>query len=383
MRRPIYLDYNATTPVDPVVLDAMLPYFTEEFGNAASRAHAYGWAADEAVTKSREQVAALLGASPEEVLFTAGATESLNLALKGVAAAHAGRGRHIVTTQIEHSAVLDACRALERSGFRVTYVPPHPDGGVRADDVEAALSDETILVAVMWANNETGVVQPVEEIGLRVRPRGILFLTDATQAVGKVAVRVDHADLLACSAHKFYGPKGVGALFVRQRPKVRLIPLLDGGGHEGGLRGGTTNVPGIVGMGRAAEMAGSMLDAESRRLSGLRDRLERALRGAAEGLRINGSVQPRLPQTSSIILPGMRAANLMADVRELALSAGSACSSGTGRPSHVLKALGLSDSEALSTIRISLGRFTTEEDVALAEASLSAALRRSHAAVTV
>ncbi|RMF52429.1 MAG: cysteine desulfurase, partial [Bacteroidetes bacterium] len=250
MKLPVYLDYNATTPVDPVVLERMLPFFREHFGNPSSTGHAYGWAAEEAVTQAREQVAGLLGATPEEIVFTSGATEAINMAVKGVAEAYARKGRHVVTVQTEHAAVLGACRALERRGFRVTYLPVAPDGRVAPDDVAAALTEETILVAVMWANNETGVLQPVEALGEVVRAHGALFLCDATQAVGKVPVTVEHVDLLACSAHKFYGPKGVGALYVRQgRPPVRLAPLLDGGSQEGGRRAGTLNVPGIVGMG--------------------------------------------------------------------------------------------------------------------------------------
>lgn len=376
MQRPIYLDYNATTPVDPRVLERMLPYFREQFGNASSKGHAFGWAAEEAVDQAREAVAALLGADPAEIVFTSGATEAINTALKGVVEAYAAKGRHLVTVQTEHSAVLDTCRTLERQGCSVTYLPVGPDGRVDLDTLAAALTDETILVAVMWANNETGVLQPIPQIAALVRERGILFMTDATQAVGKVPVRVDHADLLACSAHKFYGPKGVGALYVRRRnPRVRLVPLLNGGGQERALRGGTLNVPGIVGMGAAAEVARAEQPAEAARLGILRDRLETRLTEAVPALRVNTGAAPRLPQTSSLTFPGLRAANLMAELRDLALSAGSACSSGSGRPSHVLKAMGLSDAEALATLRFSLGRFTTDEDVdAAVEQVVTAAL---------
>ena len=365
MRFPVYLDYNATTPVDERVLEAMLPYFTERYGNASSKGHAYGWTAEEAVEQAREGVAGLVGAEARAVVFTSGATESINLALKGVAAAYARKGRHVVTVQTEHKATLDACRALERQGCEVTYLPVDADGLVQPADVEAALTDETVLVSVMWANNETGVVQPIAEIAEVVRERGVLFMTDATQAAGKIPVDVRHADLLVLSAHKFYGPKGVGALYrSRRRPRVRLLPLVDGGGQEEGLRGGTLNVPGIVGMGAAAELIQSDLEAEAGRLEALRDRFETDVRAALPDVRINGQGSPRLPQTSNLAFPDVRANNLVAALRDLALSTGSACSSGSGKPSHVLKAMGLSDALAQSTLRFSLGRFTTDEEVA-------------------
>jgi cysteine desulfurase len=360
MSLPIYLDYNATTPVDPRVLEAMLPWFTVQFGNAASKGHAYGWAADEAVAQARVQVAALVGASPEEVIFTSGATEGLNMVLKGIAEAYAAKGRHLVTVQTEHQAVLGPCRALERHGFRLTYLPVDAQGCVDPAAVAAALTEETILVAVMAANNETGVLQPLAEIAALVRPRGIPLLTDATQAVGKVPVSVEHVDLLVCSAHKLYGPKGVGALYLRRRPRVRLVPLLDGGGQENGWRGGTLNVPGIVGFGAAAALAGAEQPAEAVRLEGLRNRLETALAAALE-VRINSRQAPRLPQTSSLTFAGLRAAHLLASLRGLAVSTGSACAS--GHPSHVLKAMGHSDADASASLRFSLGRFTTAADV--------------------
>jgi cysteine desulfurase len=360
MSLPIYLDYNATTPVDPRVLEAMLPWFTVQFGNAASKGHAYGWAADEAVAQARAQVAALVGASPEEVIFTSGATEGLNMVLKGIAEAYAAKGRHLVTVQTEHQAVLGPCRALERHGFRLTYLPVDAQGCVDPAAVAAALTEETILVAVMAANNETGVLQPLSEIAALVRPRGIPLLTDATQAVGKVPVSVEHVDLLVCSAHKLYGPKGVGALYLRRRPRVRLVPLLDGGGQENGWRGGTLNVPGIVGFGAAAALAGAEQPAEAVRLEGLRNRLETALAAALE-VRINSRQAPRLPQTSSLTFAGLRAAHLLASLRGLAVSTGSACAS--GHPSHVLKAMGHSDADASASLRFSLGRFTTAADV--------------------
>lgn len=376
MNLPIYLDYNATTPVDARVLEAMLPYFTERYGNASSKGHAYGWAAEEAVEQAREQVAALMGAEVREVVFTSGATESINLALKGVAEAYARKGRHLVTVQTEHKATLDACRTLERQGSRVTYLPVDENGLVRPDDVEAALTDETVLVSVMWANNETGVIQPVEEIAERVRARGILFMTDATQAAGKIPISTEHADLLALSAHKFYGPKGVGALYLgRRRPRVRLLPLVDGGGQENGLRGGTLNVPGIVGMGAAAALARDGLDVEADRLKALRDRFEADVQVVLPDVRANGKDASRLPQTSNLSFPDVRANNLVAALRDLALSTGSACSSGSGKPSHVLKAMGLSDAMAQSTLRFSLGRFTTDEEIAYATQHLIAAVR--------
>jgi len=371
MKLPLYLDYNATTPVDPRVVERMMPFFTEHFGNASSTAHAFGWAAAEAVAIAREEVAALLGAVPEAVIFTSGATESINTAIKGGAEVYGRKGRHLVTVATEHKAVLGACRALERRGFTTTYLPVGPDGRITPEEVAAAMTDETILVAVMWANNETGVIQPIAEIGEVVRSRGALLLCDATQAVGKVPVCVDNVDLMACSAHKFYGPKGVGALYVRRRnPRVRLVPLLDGGSQENGLRGSTLNVPGIVGMGAAAALAFAEEEADRVRLAPMRDRMERAFMKALPGVKINGYDVPRLPQTSNITFVGLRAAKLMAELRELAVSAGSACATGSTNPSHVLKALGLSDEEAAATIRFSLGRFTTAEAVDYATAKV-------------
>ncbi|SHK21303.1 cysteine desulfurase family protein [Rhodothermus profundi] len=383
MRRPIYLDYNATTPVDPRVLERMLPYFTERFGNPASKGHTYGLEAEAAVEVAREQVAALLGTSPERLIFTSGATEALNLAIKGVAEASQHRGRHIVTVQTEHAAVLEACRALARRGWDVTYLPVDAQGRLDPDALEEALTPRTVLVAVMWANNETGVLHPIAEIARRTQARDIPLLVDATQAVGKIPVTVEGIDLLACSAHKFYGPKGIGVLYMRQRPSLRLVPLLDGGGHEQGLRSGTLNVPAIVGMGLAAELAAQTLEEESHRLQCLRDRLERALQEALPDLRINGAQAPRLPQTSSVTIPGVRADRLLATVRTLALSAGSACGSGRGRPSHVLRAMGLSEADARCTIRISLGRFTTETDIDYALDQLTTAIRQLRQSLAV
>lgn len=375
-QRPIYLDYNATTPVDPQVLERMLPYFTERFGNPASKGHRYGLEAEAAVEAAREQVAALLGAEPENVIFTSGATEALNLAIKGVAEASIHRGRHLVTVQTEHRAVLEACRRLEQRGWEVTYLPVDAEGRLDLAALEAALRPETVLLCVMWANNETGVLHPIPEIARLARAHGVPLLVDATQAVGKIPVQVAGIDLLACSAHKFYGPKGVGVLYVRRRPELRLLPLIDGGGHEQGLRSGTLNVPGIVGMGAAALRASEVMAAEMPRLQALRDRLEQGLRTVLPGVRVNGVGAPRLPQTSSITLEGVRADRLLASVRTLALSAGSACGSGRGKPSHVLRAMGRSDTEAQATLRISLGRFTTEADIDYALTELIAAVER-------
>lgn len=370
--RPIYLDNNATTPLDPRVLEAMMPFLTDEFGNASSKTHAYGWAADEAVEQARERVAALLGGEPDRVVFTSGATESINLALKGIARARSRKGRHLVVTETEHKAVLDVCRALEREGFEVTYLPVDTDGILDLDGLQKTLRDDTILVGVIWANNETGVIQPMDGIAEIVRAHGAVLFSDSTQAVGKVLVSADTADLLTISAHKFYGPKGVGALYIGGgRPTIRLVPLIDGGGQEKGRRGGTLNTPGIVGLGKAAELALENLDHDADRLSTLRDKLESSLLERLDGTAVNGSVSSRLPQTTNIRFRGLDAARLIPQLHELAVSAGSACSSGSGRPSHVLKALGLSDEEAASSIRFGLGRFTTDDEIDRAIAILT------------
>ena len=377
MQKPIYFDYNATTPVDERVLERMLPYFTEHYGNPSSSGHPFGWTAAEAVQQAREQVATALGADPAEVLFTAGATESINTALKGVTEAYAERGRHVVTVQTEHKAVLDACHTLERQGFRVTFLPVDADGRVDLDALEAALTDETILVSVMWANNETGVIQPIEAIAERVRSRGILLMTDATQAVGKVPVSVDPVDLLVLSGHKVYAPKGVGALYVRRRdPRVKLLPLLDGGGQERGLRGGTLNTPGIVGLGAALALAMEERETDAARWRAWRDELEGTLRAELpDVVRVNGAGCDRLPQTSSLTFRGASAMTLMMNLRDLAVSTGSACASGSGSASHVLTAMGVSEADAQATIRFSMGRLTTAEQVAFATEKLAAAAR--------
>ena len=364
MSEPIYLDNNATTPLDPRVLDAMLPYLKTNFGNPSSKSHAFGWIADEAVRRAREQIAALISGEPDRIIFTSGATEALNLALKGAARSLARKGNHLVVTTTEHKAVLDICRALQRDGFRVSHAPVDRSGRIDLDQLADLITDETIAVAVIWANNETGVIQPSESIRELTRERDILFVSDSTQAVGKIPVTAEKADLLTVSAHKFYGPKGIGALYVGEAARrARLVPLIDGGGQEGGLRGGTLNTPGIVGLGEAAEIAHAEMASESRRLARLRDKLEADIIRALPDVRVNGDRDHRLPQTTNLRFPGLNSAKLMTELRDLAVSAGSACSSGSGRPSHVLKALGLSDDEAGASIRIGLGRFTTDDEV--------------------
>jgi len=364
MARPIYLDHNATTPVDERVVESMLPYFREQYGNASSAGHAYGWAADEAVTQAREQIAALLGAEPGALTFTSGATEALNMALKGVVDAYASKGQHIVTVQTEHKAVLDSCKALEKNGVEVTRLPVDDDGRLAPGDVAAALRDDTILVAVMWANNETGVLHPIPEIAEVVREHDALFLTDATQAVGKVPVSVEPADLLVASGHKMYGPKGVGVLYAsRRQPRVRIPALIHGGGQEDGRRGGTYNVPAIVGMGTAADLAADEQADDAERLAAYRDRMETALVDALDDAWINGRSAPRLPQTTSLTVPGVSAEDLTLAMRAVACATGSACSSNSNAPSHVLTAHGLSDADARSTVRLSMGRPTTTDEI--------------------
>ena len=366
MELPVYLDYSATTPCDPQVVEAMLPYFTTKFGNAASKHHFFGWQAEEAVDIARERVAALVGAEEKEIVFTSGATEAVNLAIKGVFESYASKGAHIITTNIEHKAVLDTCKALEKKGAEVTYLPVNADGLITGQQVEEAIRPDTILIAVMYANNEIGTVMPIKEIGTIAKKNEVLFFTDATQALGKIPVDVmeDNIDLLSLSAHKFYGPKGVGALYVRRRsPRVRLTAQIDGGGHERGFRSGTLNVPGIVGMGKAAELAASKLTSERKRLAALRDKLEAGLLEIEE-TGVNGSRELRLPNVSNLWFRYAESqAIMMALKKELAVSSGSACTSASIEPSYVLKAIGLSDELAHSSLRFSLGRFTTEEEI--------------------
>jgi cysteine desulfurase len=365
MNLPIYLDNNATTPMDPRVLDAMLPYFNQKFGNAASRNHAFGWVAEEAVDYAREQIAKLIGANEKEIIFTSGATEADNLAIKGVFEMYKDKGNHIITTTTEHKAVLDTCKHIEKLGARVTYLPIQSDGLINLEELEAAMTSETILVSIMYGNNEIGVIQPIKEIAAIAHKFGALFMTDATQAAGKIPVDViaDGIDLLAFSAHKMYGPKGVGALYVRRKgPRVKVTAQMDGGGHERGMRSGTLNVPGIVGFGKACELCAQEMESEAKRLSALRDKLQTSLLQLEESY-VNGNVEHRLPHVANISFKYVEGEGLMMAMKDLAVSSGSACTSASLEPSYVLKSLGLSDDLAHSSIRFGLGRFTTEEEV--------------------
>ncbi len=366
MKLPIYLDNHATTATDPRVFDAMKPYFTEHFGNAASRNHSFGWEAEEAVEKARKQIADLIGATAKEIVFTSGATESNNLALKGVAEMYAERGNHIITQVTEHKAVLDTCKRLEKDGIRVTYLPVRQDGLIDLDQLRAAITDKTILISIMYASNEIGVVQPIAEIGKIAKEKGVLLHTDAVQAIGKIPVNViaDNIDLLSLSAHKIYGPKGVGALYVRRRnPRVQLTAQIDGGGHERGMRSGTLNVPGIVGLGEACAIAKREMAEESKRLQYLRDRLKDKLMTQLDELYINGSMEHRLPHNLNISFAYVEGESLLMGVNDVAVSSGSACTSATLEPSYVLKALGAGDDLAHSSIRFGIGRFNTEEEI--------------------
>ncbi|WP_343522078.1 IscS subfamily cysteine desulfurase [Pedobacter sp.] len=365
MKQPIYLDNNATTPLDPRVLEAMLPYFTEKFGNAASRNHAFGWVAEEGVDYAREQVAKLIGCTEKEIIFTSGATEADNLAIKGVFEMYKDKGNHIITAVTEHKAVLDTCKHLEKNGARVTYLGVKEDGLIDLAELEAAMTPETILVSIMYGNNEIGVIQPVKEIAAIAHKHGALFMTDATQAVGKIPVDVnaDGIDLMAFSAHKMYGPKGVGALYVRRKnPRVKVTAQMDGGGHERGMRSGTLNVPGIVGLGKACELCRLEMESESIRLAALRDKLESSLSEMEESY-VNGNTQHRLPHVANISFKYVEGEGLMMAMSDLAVSSGSACTSASLEPSYVLKSLGLSDDLAHSSIRYGLGRFTTEAEI--------------------
>lgn len=365
MKQPIYLDNNATTPLDPRVLEAMLPYFTEKFGNAASRNHAFGWVAEEGVDYAREQVAKLIGCTEKEIIFTSGATEADNLAIKGVFEMYKEKGNHIITAVTEHKAVLDTCKHLEKNGARVTYLGVKEDGLIDLAELEAAMTPETILVSIMYGNNEIGVIQPVKEIAAIAHKHGALFMTDATQAVGKIPVDVnaDGIDLMAFSAHKMYGPKGVGVLYVRRKnPRVKVTAQMDGGGHERGMRSGTLNVPGIVGLGKACELCRLEMESESVRLSALRDKLETTLNKMEESY-VNGNTQHRLPHVANISFKYVEGEGLMMAMSDLAVSSGSACTSASLEPSYVLKSLGLSDDLAHSSIRYGLGRFTTEAEI--------------------
>jgi cysteine desulfurase len=363
---PVYLDYNATTPCDEEVLQAMLPYFSKDFGNAASRSHSFGWKANEAVEYAREQVAELIGADKSEIIFTSGATESDNLALKGMYEAYSTKGNHIITTAIEHKAVLDTCAHLEKLGAEITYLPVDKDGLINLKELEAAIKPQTILISVMYANNEIGVLQPMKEIAAIAKKYNLIFFSDATQAIGKVNVNVqkDGIDLLALSAHKIYGPKGCGALYIRRRnPRVKLAALIDGGGHEKAMRSGTLNVPGIVGLGKACELCKQNLLEEASRLKLLRNKLEEGLL-AIEDTYVNGSTEYRLANTSNIAFKNVEGNALMIGLqKDIAVSSGSACTSASLEPSYVLKALQLEDSLAKSSLRFSVGRYTTEEEI--------------------
>ena len=366
MKLPIYFDNHATTQLDPRVLEAMMPYFTTVFGNAASRNHQFGWEAEEAVEKARKQIADLIGATPKEIVFTSGATESNNLALKGIAEMYAERGNHIITQATEHKAVLDTCKRLEKEGVRVTYLPVKQDGLIDLDQLRDAVTDKTILISIMYANNEIGVVQPIKEISKIAKEKGVLFHTDAVQAVGKIPVNViaDGIDVLSLSAHKVYGPKGVGALYVRRRnPRVQITAQIDGGGHERGMRSGTLNVPGIVGLGAACEIANREMAEESKRLQFLRDKLKDKLMSQLDEVYINGSMEHRLPHNLNISFAYVEGESLLMGINDIAVSSGSACTSATLEPSYVLKALGAGDDLAHSSIRFGLGRFNTEEVV--------------------
>ncbi len=366
MKLPIYMDNHATTPVDPRVFEAMRPYLTNIFGNSASRNHSFGWEAEEATEKARKQVASLIGATSKEIVFTSGATESDNLALKGVAEMYAEKGNHIITAATEHKAILDTCKRLEKHGTRVTYLPVQQNGLVDLDQLKAAITDKTVLISIMHANNEIGVLQPIREIGRIARERGVLLHTDGTQAVGKVPVNVldDNIDLMSISAHKMYGPKGVGALYVRRRnPRVQLTAQMDGGGHERGMRSGTLNVPGIVGLGEACALAQAEMPAESKRMAFLRDKLKDRLMNSLDEVYINGTLEHRLPNNLNISFAYVEGESLLMGINEIAVSSGSACTSATLEPSYVLKALGAGDDLAHSSIRFGLGRFNTEEEV--------------------
>jgi cysteine desulfurase len=366
LKFPIYFDNHSTSPMDPRVLEAMLPYFTDHFGNAASRNHKYGWEAEEAVELARKQIADLIGASPKEIVFTSGATESNNLAIKGAAHMYREKGDHVITAVTEHKAVIDTCKRLEKEGFKVTYLPVKKDGLIDLDQLRAAITPTTTLITIMAANNEIGVLQPIDEIGAIAKEKGILFHTDAVQAVGKVPfdVNASNVHLASLTAHKIYGPKGVGALYVRRRnPRVLLTPLIDGGGHERGMRSGTLNVPGIVGFGKAAEICRLEMAGESARIRALRDRLNQKLHDGLDELYINGSMEHRLPGNLNISFAYVEGESLLMGINDVAVSSGSACTSASLEPSYVLKALGAGDELAHSSIRFGLGRFNTEEEV--------------------
>lgn len=376
----LYFDYNSTTPVDPRVLETMLPYFTEKFGNAASNSHVYGWEAAEAVTIARKQVAALIGAIKEEIIFTSGATESINLALKGVADAYTGKGNHIVTCATEHKAVLDTCSSLEKKGYKVTYLPVDHEGLIDLNLLEQSIRPDTILVAFMYANNETGIIHPIADIGRIAKQKKALFFCDATQAAGKIPVNIlnDGIDLLAFSSHKLYGPKGAGALYVRRKnPRVTIKAQIDGGGHERGLRSGTLNVPSIAGFGKACELAKAEIETRNRNILFLRNKLEEGLLSLGR-IAINGNKINRLPNTSNLLFDNQVGSSLLTTIsKKIAVSAGSACTSALQHPSHVLQAMGLSEKECKNSIRFSIGYLTTEEEIDFALQEIGTILQSS------
>ena len=379
MKLPIYMDYQATTPCDPRVFEVMAPYFTETFGNAASRNHRYGWEAEEAVDKARGQIAKLIGASSKEIVFTSGSTESINLAIKGVAEMYAKKGKHIITSEAEHKAVLDTCKHLEKLGWEVTYLVPNKSARVEVEQVAAAMREDTVLVTLMWANNEVGTLNPIREIGALCHERGVLFFTDATQAVGKIPVDVeaDNVDLLCLSGHKIYGPKGIGILYVRRRnPRVRVVAQIDGGGHERGMRSGTLNVPLIVGLGAACEVSGADMEKDAKHTSMLRDHLEKRITDELDYVHLNGDREHRLPNNLNLSFSYVEGESLLMGISDIAVSSGSACTSASLEPSHVLRAMRVGDELAHSSIRFGIGRFTTKEEVDYAADQVIHAVKR-------
>jgi cysteine desulfurase len=379
MNLPIYLDFQATTPVDERVLEAMLPYFTKAYGNAASRSHAFGWEAEAAVEKARKQIAASIGATAKEIIFTSGSTEAINLVLKGAVEMYPNRGKHIITTQVEHKAVLDVCKHLEQEGCEVTYLQPDAKGRVSTEQVAEAMREDTLIVAILWGSNEIGTLNPVREIGALCHERGVLFFTDATQVVGKVPVDVeaDNVDLLCLSGHKLYGPKGIGALYVRRKnPRVRLSAQMDGGGHERGMRSGTLNVPGIVGLGKACELAHDELEKDAEHGRRLRDLFEKRIFENLDHVHINGDPDSRLPHATNLSFAFVEGESLIMGIKDLAVSSGSACTSASLEPSHVLRACGVGDELAHSSIRFSFGRMTTEEETLAAADQVITAVKR-------
>ncbi len=379
VKLPIYMDNHATTPMDPRVLEEMLPYFVEKFGNAASRNHQFGWEAEQAIETARERIAKLIGATSKEIVFTSGATESDNLAIKGVAEMYKEKGNHIITAATEHKAVLDTCKRLEKYGYRVTYLPVQASGLIDLEDLKRAMDDKTILVTIMAANNEIGVLQPVEEIGKLCHERGVLFHSDATQAVGKVPIDVNkqNIDIMSISAHKMYGPKGVGALYVRRRnPRVQITAQIDGGGHERGMRSGTLNVPGIVGLGKACAIASEEMGKEACHIAGLRNRLKDKLFAELDEIYINGTMEHRLPGNLNVSFAYVEGESLLMGINDIAVSSGSACTSATLEPSYVLKALGAGDDLAHSSIRFGIGRFNTEAEVDYVAAKVTETVKK-------